>query len=68
MDRMDMIHHFFTVARKRDESNRGLHRYPLPSDPKVLDLGCGTGIWTIDVSEYVIHHPGPFCPRDACEN
>jgi hypothetical protein len=47
-DRMDIYHKFFSVAR-RDV----LHKAPfVTSDhPSILDLGCGTGIWAIDMAE-----------------
>ena len=50
-DRMDIYHKIFEVAR------RGvLHQAPVyagnPQDPpRILDLGCGTGIWAIDMAE-----------------
>lgn len=49
-DRMDIYHKIFEVAR------RGLlHQAPFyinPHDPpRILDLGCGTGIWAIDMAE-----------------
>lgn len=48
LDRLDLFHHLFKVARVGDE----LFYAPLPSDVKtrVLDLGCGTGIWVLDVA------------------
>lgn len=50
-DRMDIYHKLFLVAR-RDQ----LHSAPVPPDarwgpPRILDLGCGTGIWAIDMAE-----------------
>jgi SAM-dependent methyltransferase len=51
-DRMDIYHKLFTVAR-RDQ----LHQAPVPSvpqhgePPRILDVGCGTGIWAIDMAE-----------------
>jgi methylase of polypeptide subunit release factors len=46
-DRMDIYHKLFMVAR-RDR----LHTAPMPLDqPRILDLGCGTGIWAIDMAE-----------------
>lgn len=51
MDRMDIFHKFFLVARKEV-----LHTAPLIRNydgPRILDLGCGTGIWAIDMAEYV---------------
>jgi ubiquinone/menaquinone biosynthesis C-methylase UbiE len=50
MDRMDIYHKFFSVAR-RD----ALHSTPfIPNydrGPRILDLGTGTGIWAIDMAE-----------------
>ncbi|OJJ45620.1 hypothetical protein ASPZODRAFT_133477 [Penicilliopsis zonata CBS 506.65] len=45
-DRLDIFHKLFTVARVSD----GLIYAPHPSNGRVLDLGCGTGIWAIDVA------------------
>jgi ubiquinone/menaquinone biosynthesis C-methylase UbiE len=52
-DRMDILHKFFLVAR-RDY----LHAAPvIPCAPgerfEILDLGAGTGIWAMDMAEYV---------------
>lgn len=50
MDRMDIYHKIFSVAR-RDV----LHSTPfIPNydpGPRILDLGTGTGIWAIDMCE-----------------
>jgi len=49
-DRMDIYHKLFEVARRG-----ALHLAPItvnPYDPpRILDLGCGTGIWAIDIAE-----------------
>jgi ubiquinone/menaquinone biosynthesis C-methylase UbiE len=50
---MDILHKFFLVAR-RDY----LHAAPvIPCAPgerfEILDLGAGTGIWAMDMAEYV---------------
>jgi ubiquinone/menaquinone biosynthesis C-methylase UbiE len=51
MDRMDIYHKLFQVARKDI-----LHSAPLVRNydqgPRIMDLGTGTGIWAIDVAEY----------------
>ena len=50
-DRMDIFHKFFLVTR-----NEVLHRasiIPNPMSTRILDLGTGTGIWAIDMAEYV---------------
>jgi SAM-dependent methyltransferase len=49
-DRMDIYHKFFLVARREQ-----LHSTPFTPNydgPRILDLGCGTGIWAIDMAEY----------------
>ena len=47
---MDIYHKLFAVAR-RDQ----LHQAPVPVQPhvqpRILDVGCGTGIWAIDMAE-----------------
>ena len=45
-DRLDIFHKLFTVARVSD----GLIYAPHPSNARILDLGCGTGIWSIEVA------------------
>jgi methylase of polypeptide subunit release factors len=49
-DRMDIYHKIFEVARRGS-----LHQAPIydtAQDPaRILDLGCGTGIWAIDIAE-----------------
>ncbi|CAG8923946.1 unnamed protein product [Penicillium salamii] len=52
-DRLDIFHKLFTVARAGD----GLIYAPLPPKPRILDLGCGTGIWSIEVAN---KHPDAF--------
>lgn len=54
MDRLDMLHKVVQVIRIDDSKYGTLHRLPLPAGPRILDLGCGTGIWAIDIAEYVI--------------
>ena len=52
-ERLDIFHKAFTVIR-----NNKLFSAPLNLVPgnvcDILDLGCGTGIWVIDVAEYVL--------------
>ena len=49
-DRMDIYHKIMEVARRGK-----LHDAPFtvnPHDPpRILDIGCGTGIWAIDMAE-----------------
>ncbi|KAI1804738.1 methyltransferase LaeA [Daldinia bambusicola] len=51
MDRMDIFHKFFLVAREENSHYGGLCQRPLPPNPRILDLGCGTGIWVIDMAD-----------------
>ncbi|KAK7984915.1 S-adenosyl-L-methionine-dependent methyltransferase [Apiospora saccharicola] len=59
-DRQDIQHKFFTVTREDDNQDpgrrrsvNGLHARPLLCNepPRILDLGCGTGIWCIDMAD-----------------
>lgn len=51
-DRMDIYHKLFNVARREQ-----LHQAPVPQvtqngdPPRILDVGCGTGIWAIDMAD-----------------
>ncbi|RAL16659.1 class I SAM-dependent methyltransferase [Aspergillus homomorphus CBS 101889] len=45
-DRLDIFHKLLTEARKSD----GLIYAPHRPNGRFLDLGCGTGIWAIDVA------------------
>jgi len=49
---MDIYHKIMEVARRHK-----LHEAPISphstDPPRILDLGCGTGIWAIDMAEYV---------------
>ncbi|KAH8649478.1 LaeA-like protein [Tricladium varicosporioides] len=53
MDRLDIYHKFFQVAR--GDVLPGvplLHSAPIPEHaPRILDVGTGTGIWAIDMAE-----------------
>lgn len=52
-DRLDIFHKLFTVARVSD----GLIYAPHPKNSRILDLGCGTGIWSIEVA---VKYPDSF--------
>ena len=49
-DRMDIYHKLFEVSRRG-----ALHVTPIIENDghpaRILDLGCGTGIWAIDMAE-----------------
>jgi len=46
-DRLDMHHHLATLLL-----NGKLHVAPIGNNPqRILDAGCGTGIWSIDIGE-----------------
>ncbi|KAN0122948.1 S-adenosyl-L-methionine-dependent methyltransferase [Hyaloscypha variabilis] len=46
-DRLDMHHHLATLLLKGK-----LHVAPIGTNPqRILDLGCGTGIWAIDIGD-----------------
>ena len=47
-----MQHKFFSIAR-RDYLFNGPLACPPGERPEILDLGTGTGIWAIDMAEYV---------------
>lgn len=47
LERLDVFHKIFQVARKDVLHNAPLHN----QEPRILDLGCGTGIWGIEMAE-----------------
>ena len=54
---MDIYHKLFSVARKG-----AIHSAPVIPGydrTRILDLGTGTGIWAIEMAEYVLE-PGTF--------
>ena len=49
-DRLDLNHHIYRIA-----VGGALFRAPInPNSERILDLGTGTGIWAIEMAEYVI--------------
>lgn len=50
-DRMDIYHQMFLVARRQELHCGRID--PDAEDIRILDLGTGTGIWAIDMAEYV---------------
>lgn len=50
------MHKTFTVARRGKLFNAPVHIGP-GYRCNILDLGCGTGIWAIDVAEFVSSPP-----------
>ncbi|KAK8869346.1 methyltransferase LaeA [Apiospora arundinis] len=52
-DRLDRFHSFFVQIRQAMGSVRGLHARPIENNAvlRVLDLGCGTGIWCNEMAE-----------------
>lgn len=47
-DRLDIFHKVFILARNGQYLSAPLDH---PGEKRILDLGCGTGIWAIDVAE-----------------
>ncbi|KXX80446.1 Trans-aconitate 2-methyltransferase [Madurella mycetomatis] len=47
LERLDVFHKIFQVARKDVLHNAPLHN----QEPRILDLGCGTGIWGIEMAD-----------------
>ena len=45
---MDIFHKFFLIARRDAYFTAPIHSR---EGPRILDLGCGTGIWGIDIAE-----------------
>ncbi|KAJ3495770.1 hypothetical protein NLG97_g3154 [Lecanicillium saksenae] len=52
MNRYDIFHKFFLLARKNEAFSYPIQR----PNPRVLDLGTGTGIWAINVAEYYLRN------------
>jgi hypothetical protein len=50
-DRMDIYHKIFEVARRNILHTAPFDTTNLNDRPRILDVGCGTGIWAIDMAE-----------------
>jgi ubiquinone/menaquinone biosynthesis C-methylase UbiE len=48
---MDIYHKLFTVARRDQLHQAPVQTSPHGEPPRILDIGCGTGIWAIDMAE-----------------
>lgn len=55
LERLDIFHQLILETRARDSCAGGLHEIPISPPPnhplRILDLGCGTGIWSIDMAD-----------------
>lgn len=49
-DRLDMHHHLATLILRGRLITAPIGKYP----QRVLDVGCGTGIWSIDMGKLLI--------------
>jgi len=49
-DQLDIAHHMFLILL-----DQKLHLAPVKNLKRILDLGCGTGIWCMDMAD---EHPG----------
>ncbi|KZM27185.1 hypothetical protein ST47_g1708 [Ascochyta rabiei] len=49
-DQLDIAHHMFLILL-----DNKLHLAPIANPQRILDLGCGTGIWCMDMAD---EHPG----------
>ncbi|EUC37180.1 hypothetical protein COCCADRAFT_86508 [Bipolaris zeicola 26-R-13] len=49
-DQLDIAHHMFLILL-----GQKLHLAPIKDPKRILDLGCGTGIWCMDMAD---EHPG----------
>lgn len=64
-DRLDCYHGLIRLARQRVNfqgrcmvGQPELHLVNVPwgeARPRILDLGCGTGIWVLEMAQYVSH-------------
>ena len=54
-DQLDIAHHMFLILL-----GQKLHLAPIRYPQRILDLGCGTGIWCIDMAEGMYPQLGPL--------
>ncbi|KAF1813886.1 LaeA-like protein, partial [Eremomyces bilateralis CBS 781.70] len=55
-DRMDICHKLFSIARRGQLHNAPVSATSNPYSPtRIMDLGCGTGIWAIDMADKFPH-------------
>lgn len=52
-DQLDIAHHMFLLLL-----DNKLHLAPIENPQRVLDLGCGTGIWCMDMADGASISPG----------
>ena len=50
-DRLDLYHHIWSMLLGGE-----LYTAPLEKPQAILDIGTGTGIWAIDIAEWVSLH------------
>jgi hypothetical protein len=60
-DQLDIAHHMFLMLL-----DNKLHLAPIQSPQRILDLGCGTGIWCMDMADGILN-PLPQLPRPASD-
>lgn len=51
-DQLDIAHHMFLMLL-----DNKLHLAPIQSPQRILDLGCGTGIWCMDMADGMFYQP-----------
>lgn len=64
-DQLDIAHHLFLMLL-----NNKLHLAPIENPQRILDLGCGTGIWCMDMADGKHHSypPRPPPPLSSTQN
>ncbi|KAJ1327800.1 gliotoxin biosynthesis N-methyltransferase [Microdochium nivale] len=51
LNRLDIFHKLITLARGHNGPNGGLYQHTLPQNPQIIDMGCGSGIWGVDMAD-----------------